>query len=98
MNGLVFALVAIGFAIFISSALYDRRGTQSKTIGAVTGLTSNIILSMSAIAMILTASIGERYGIAIVGVVLLILMLFLAQGNLEILRESEVRAKLAGQK
>ncbi|QCC57199.1 hypothetical protein [Natrinema thermotolerans] len=98
MNGLIFALVAIGFAVFISGSLYDRRGNQSKTIGAVTGLTSNIILSTSAIAMILTAAIGQNYSIAIVGVVFLILMLFLARGNLEILRESEVRAKLAGQK
>lgn len=97
MNGLLFALVAIGAAFFLSGALYDRRGDQSITVSAVTGLTSNVIWSTAAIGMILSAALGDNYALALVGVIWLIIMFYLARGNLALLRESDIRAKIAGQ-
>ncbi|WP_226043407.1 hypothetical protein [Natrinema sp. DC36] len=97
MNGLLFALVAIGTAFYLSGALYDRRGDQSITVSAATGLTSNVIYSTAAIALILSSAVGDNYALALAGVGLLILMLFLARGNLRLLKESNVRAKIAGQ-
>ena len=96
MNGLLFALAAIGAAVFLSGTLYERRGDQSITVSAVTGLTSNVIWSTAAIAMILSAAIGGNYATGIVGLLFLTLMLYLARGNLQLLRESEIRAKIAG--
>lgn len=97
MNGLLFALVAIGTAFLVSGELYDRRGDQSITVSAITGLTSNVIYSTAAIGLVLSAAMGGNYGLALVGVLLLILLFFLARGNLELLKESEIRAKIAGQ-
>ena len=97
MNGLLFGLVAIGTAVYLSGALYDRRGNQSITVSAATGLTSNVIYSTIAIAMILSAATGSNYALAFAGLILLTIMLFLARGNLRLLKESEVRAKIAGQ-
>jgi uncharacterized membrane protein YhiD involved in acid resistance len=97
MNGLLFALVAIGAAFTVSGALYDRRGDQSITVSAVTGITSNMLYSAAAIGLIISAGLGDNYALALVGVGVLTLMLFLARGNLQLLKESEVRAKIAGQ-
>lgn len=97
MNGLILALVAIGGAVFLSGALFDRRGNQSITVSAATGITSNVIWSTAAIAMILSSALGGNHATAIVGFALLTLMLYLARGNLQLLKESEVRAKIAGQ-
>ena len=97
MNGLLFALVAIGTAVFLSGALYDRRGDQSITVSAATGLTSNVIWSTAAVAMILSAAVGGNYATGLVGLLFLTLMLYLARGNLQLLKESEIRAKIAGQ-
>jgi len=96
MNGLLFALVAIGVAVFLSGTLYDRRGDQSITVSAATGIASNVIWSAAAIGMILSAAMGGSYATALVGVVFLTLMLYLARGNLQLLRESDIRAKIAG--
>jgi len=97
MNGLLFALIAIGVAVFLSGALFDRRGDQSITVSAVTGITSNVLWSVAAIAMIMSAAVGGNYATGFVGLIWLTLMLYLARGNLQLLRESEIRAKIAGQ-
>ncbi|ELY97152.1 hypothetical protein [Natrialba asiatica] len=95
MNGLLLGLLAIGIAVFLSGTLFERRGDQSITVSAVTGLTSNVIWSAAAVFLILGGSgVGAQ---ALIGVLWLTLMLYLARGNLQLLRESEVRAKIAGQ-
>lgn len=97
-NGLI-ALAAIGAAVYLSRFLFQRHGEKSATVSATTGLTSNLIYSTVAIFLILSSVSGGSVispG-AIAGILLLIVMLFLAQGNYRVLKESEIRAKIAGQ-
>ncbi|AEH39532.1 hypothetical protein [Halopiger xanaduensis] len=101
MSGGILALVAIATAIYLSKFLFQRHGEKSATVSSATGLTSNLLYSTVAIFLILS-SVGSSPGSlvspgAIVGMGLLIIMLFLAQGNYRVLKESDIRAKIAGQ-
>lgn len=97
MNGMLIALLAMGGAFYLSSILFKRQGDKSATVSATTGIISNTVYITAAIFLIISsASGGDKLG-GIAGFILLTVMLFLARGNIRILKESEVRAKIAGQ-
>lgn len=97
MNGPLLALFAIGAALFLSSILFERQGEKSATVSATTGIISNAIWISAAVFIIFSSVTGSQWLRAVAGTLLLTLMLYLARGNYRILKESEVRAKIAGQ-
>jgi len=92
IDGPLFALVVIATAFVISGVLYDRQGDKSTTVSATFGLVGNIVYTSAAVFLILGGGSS-----AFVGFILLIAVWFMARGNIETLRESKLRAKIAGQ-
>lgn len=92
MNGLLVALVSIGIAFVVSGALYQRQGDKSDAVGAAIGLVSNTFYTSVGVFLILGGGRGR-----VVGVLILIVVWYLARSNAETLKEENVRALIAGQ-
>lgn len=90
-DGLLFAIVAIAIAVFLSRFLFQATGNASVAANSIFGLISNAIYALAAVFLILGGGFG-----ALVGVVLLTAVLFFARGHLRILREENIRASING--
>lgn len=93
MNGIVLALVSVGIAFVISGALYDRQGHRSDAVAATIGLASNLFWTSVGVFLVIGGGNGR-----VLGLVVLIVVFYLARGNSAKLKEENIRARIAGQR
>lgn len=89
MDGPLIALLAIGISLVIGWLLFGVAGETSATVNSFFGL-------LGRVAWILIGVVAILGGFLIVGFLLIALGLFLALGHWQILKESDIRAKIAG--
>lgn len=89
MGGTILALVAIGAGLVVGWLLFSAAGEASATVNSFFGF-------LGRVAWIIIGIVAIFGGFYVVGVLLIALGLFLAMGHWMILKESDIRAMIAG--